>query len=271
MLPVMATTLRKQREVERRHALILDHARRMLLERGYLGLTMDRLAAATEYSKGTLYEHFSCKEEVVIALVIETAGVRAGLFERAARFEGRPRERMVAIGEAIEVFVHLHPDHFKSEQVIRAASVRDKTSPARQADLARCELRCMSAATGIVRDAVAAGDLTLPADMTPEELTFGLWATSCGVFSIVAGGFDLALLGVPDPIATYHRTIDRLLDGLGWQPLASDWDFDAVQARVRAEVFPDEWARLAGGPALPAALAAPPAAGARTARAGRGS
>ena len=41
----------------------------MLLERGYLGLTMDRIAKATEYSKGTIYHHFSSKEVLLEALV----------------------------------------------------------------------------------------------------------------------------------------------------------------------------------------------------------
>ena len=48
----------------------------MLLEKGYLGLTMDRIADEAEYSKGTIYQHFTCKEEIVAALGIRSAKKR---------------------------------------------------------------------------------------------------------------------------------------------------------------------------------------------------
>ena len=64
----METLSRKQREIQEREALILEVAREMLLERGYLGVTMDRIAQAIEYSKGTVYQHFSSKEDVLVAL-----------------------------------------------------------------------------------------------------------------------------------------------------------------------------------------------------------
>ena len=63
------TVTRKQREIAQREDLILETARKMLLERGYLGLTMDRIAEEIEYSKGTVYQHFSSKEDLISTLV----------------------------------------------------------------------------------------------------------------------------------------------------------------------------------------------------------
>jgi len=50
---------RKQREIATREQLILDTAQNILHEQGYSHLTMERIAEATEYSKGTIYYHFS--------------------------------------------------------------------------------------------------------------------------------------------------------------------------------------------------------------------
>ncbi len=47
----MSTLTRKQREVHQRELMLLDVARKMLVENGYAGLNMDRLAEATEYSE----------------------------------------------------------------------------------------------------------------------------------------------------------------------------------------------------------------------------
>ena len=168
----MATSTRKQREIAEREELVLDVARGMLLEGGYLGLTMDRIAAATEYSKGTIYQHFPNKEEILAALAIQTATVRSDLFERASRFRGRPRERMVALSVAANLFYQLHADHFRCEQVIRTNSIRSKTSAERQAQMAGCEARCLTIVSGVIRDGIAQGDLELPEDMTPEEVGF---------------------------------------------------------------------------------------------------
>jgi hypothetical protein len=33
--------------------------------------------------------------------------------------------------------------------------------------------------------------------------------------------------------------VDVLLDGLGWKPLSSKWDYDAVDRRIKKEIFPE--------------------------------
>jgi AcrR family transcriptional regulator len=233
----MATKTRKQREIEARHRKILKVAGRHLLEKGYLGLSMDKIAAEVEYSKGTVYQHFNCKEAVVATLALETARIRIGLFETAATFRGSPRERMTAVGLAAELFVLHFPDHFLCEQIARNA-VREKISAEQQQELAFCEQRCMGVCTGLVRDAIAAGDLTLPPDTCAEELAFGLWAAAYGVFSIVVSKtFPLKLLGIEDPLVTLRKNQHRLLDGYGWRPLSHEHDYEAAAQRIFTEVL----------------------------------
>ena len=248
----MAPRTRKQREIHERHGLILDVARRLLLERGYLGLTMDRIAAATEYSKGTIYQHFSCKEEVVISLVIETAKIRAALYERAATFQGGTRERLTAVGAAAEQFVRRYPDHFQSELVIRTSSVRQKCSAEKQVEMAGCEQRCMQVVTGIVQSGIAAGDLTLPDGLSPGDLTFGLWSMYVGAFVLAASDAPIDQLGVTDPARALNETYARFLDGYGWRPLSTEWDYDAKLERVYREVFPEALSKAAPRRSAPA-------------------
>ena len=241
----MATSTRKQREIEAREELLLATAARLLGEQGYLGFTMDQLAAATEYSKGTVYNHFRSKEEVMVALCTQTGRVRVSWFERAALFQGGSRERMTAVGVSIELFVRLHPQHFAVEQIVTADSIRQKISDERAESLQAAELGCVETVRGIVRDAVSHGDLEMPADTDPTSLVFGLWALSYGGLSMIAGKPTLADIGLADPLATLRRNQQALMDGHGWAPLTNDWDYDATRARVLEEVFPDE-ARRAG-------------------------
>lgn len=240
----MATSTRKQREWQQREDLILDVARQMLLEGGYLGLTMDRIAEAVEYSKGTIYQHFSCKEEVMGALCVQSLEQMGALFEQAATFKGRTRERLMAIGVAYDLFVQLYPHHFQSAQILQTASIRDKMSAERLQRLEACDHRCLEIVSGIIRDGIAQGDLVLPAWSSPEQLTFGLWAMASGAHAIMACK-PLDSLGIERPHDTLNNNYHIMLDGVGWQPLSHVWDYEQTRSRIRQEVFQDAYRQLA--------------------------
>jgi AcrR family transcriptional regulator len=241
----MTTASRKEREREAREGLILDVAERLLAARGYLGMNMDQIAQETEYSKGTIYQHFSCKEEVLIALTDRMAAERVAYFQRAATFRGLSRERMAAVGLSLDLFFALNPHHFVIEQIVTADSIRDKTSESRRLALQEKEGACMGVVTGIVRDAVAQGDLAMPEGVTAEGIVYGLWITTAGGMSMMIGKPDLRHLGFGDPAEALQRTQNAILDGYGWRPLTGEHDYEASRQRALVEVFPDE-ARRAG-------------------------
>jgi AcrR family transcriptional regulator len=241
---MMTTLTRKQREIQDREQRILDVARTMLMDGGYLGLNMDRIAAALEYSKGTIYQHFACKEDIILALVNETQQKRLELFERAATFRGSSRERLAAIGFSSELFVRLFPEHFNVERIIRASSIWEKTSEEGRRTMRACESRCIGIVSGIVREGMAAGDIALPDSLSPEDLVFGLWSTTFGGYSIIATSDSLVELGIRDPFEAIRQNITRVLDGYGWRPLSSEHDYDQVGARISQEIFADETRHL---------------------------
>ena len=130
---------------------------------------MDRIAEELEYSKGTIYLHFSCKEEILLALAGESMETRLQMFRRAADFRGRARERMTAVGVACELIFQLRPDDMKIEHAVRMASIYEKSTENRRRFLESCEQNCMGTLAGIVRDGVVSGDLHLPADFGPSN------------------------------------------------------------------------------------------------------
>ena len=235
---------RKQREIAERESRILAVARASLIEDGYHGVSMERIAQALEYSKGTIYNHFSCKEEVIIAVAIETMNRRTAMFERAAAFVGRSRERMLAVGCAAELFFRLFPDHFRVEQIIRSASIWEKTSEKRRNAMESCEHRCIGILAGIVRDGIANRDLVLPEHICPEELVFGLWSMTHGAFQLANSGDSLQHVGIRQPLEVLRVHQHRLLDGYGWLPLSTQHDYSVVMERLQADTFAEEFAQL---------------------------
>ena len=236
----MTTLSRKQREIADREARILEVSRPMLVQEGYHGLSMEKVAAELEYSKGTIYNHFCCKEEIIIALAVQTTEKRTRMFARGAAFAGNGRERILAVSVAAELFVRLYPDHFLFEHVIRSGSIWEKTSESRRSVILGCEQRCMNIVSGILRDAVVSGELVMPEKMTPETLVFGLWSLTFGAYSIIATSDSLGDLGVSHPFVAVREHVMRLLDGYDWRPLSTVYDYEAVRHRIEDEVFADE-------------------------------
>ena len=237
----MVTLTRKQREIRDREAQILEVAREHLLGGGgYLGLSMDRIAAEMEYSKGTIYQHFRNKEEILIALANEALQLRTSMFDQASQFPGTSRQRIAAIGAAAEAFVETAPHYFMVEQIVRASSIWEKTSSERQEVMQHCERRCMAIVGGIARDAVAQGDLVLPESGSPEEVVFGLWSINLGAQTISSSSDSLSEIGIHDPVKALRTGQNQMLDGYGWRALSSDYDYSSHMDRVKQELFSDD-------------------------------
>lgn len=212
-------TTGKQREILERERQILALARPILVAEGYQGLSMDRLAAHMKYAKGTLYNHFPNKEEIVAALAIESLELRRGMFERASLMSPRSRERMMAIGSACDTYATECGEHFAVEQMLRNAVIWEKSSPKRQELVRHCEFRAMAIVAGVVRDAVAVGDLQIPPGMSAEEFVFGFWSLTYGSYALVASSPSLPDIGVTNPVRSIRYHGWTLMNGYNWQPL----------------------------------------------------
>jgi AcrR family transcriptional regulator len=233
----VSTLTPKKREILERENKILNVARPMIVHEGYNGLSMDRIAENLNISKGTIYNHFSCKEEIIIALAIQNVDKRLELFKTAAKFKGPHRHRMLAIGQAAEKFVQDFPEYFLFEQILRLSSVREKTSEKRQAVIRGCELQCMAVVAGVVDAAIASGDFTLPKKTTSESIVFGLWSLYTGGYELMLGSDSLEQLGISDVYGLVRLHAIRLLDGFDWHPLSNTFDVDKVIKRINKEFF----------------------------------
>ena len=239
----MIRTSRKQREIKQREELILSVAKDLLTRQGYLGLRMDDIAETTEYSKGTIYQHFPNKEEIILALANEALETRSALFSHAATLREKSRERLMAIGAAAELFVERYPHFFQVEQIIRINSIWEKTSEKRRNIMKSCETRCVSIVGGIVRDAVAQGDLELQDGISPEDIVFGLWSINIGAFTIASSSDSLGELGIPDAISALRQSIIHMLDGMGWKPHSSEFKSDEIVENLRENLLSSDLLR----------------------------
>ena len=229
---------RKERERAVREELILDHAQRMLLQDGFQNLNLDELAEAVEYSKGTLYLHFKTKEDIALAVVTRAQKERADLFERALKFQGRSRERIRAVGFACCHFAKEYPEYYNVEMMLKSQSFWEKADETRQHQYAMQAGRCFRTMHRLVNEGIQEGSLP-PSKLSPEQIVFSIASTAVGSHIMGRNTHALMMAGIDDPLKALCLNINLLLDGLAWKPLSAECDYDAVDRRIKKEIFPD--------------------------------
>lgn len=238
----------KRREILEREELLLDIARRMLLKSGYHGLTMARIGEAADCSKGTVYQHFSCKEDLIVALATRSVDKQRSMVEHASTLRGWARERMLAVGEATVLFARIYKDDARIFQIMTGEAILQKASARSIALLKASAHRTVDVMVGIVRDAIAHGDLILDPNTRPEDLVYPLWILGDGLKGAVWSWMSYEEIGASDPYATIIKHGLILGDGYGWKPLSSEWDHTETLRRVRRELFPVEAKKVYGVP-----------------------
>lgn len=228
----MVELTRKQKEMECRTSEILRVSRQILISEGFQGLSMKRVASQMEYAKGTMYNHFPNKEEIVLALAVESMTLRRILFEQSAIVTGPARFRMMALGAACEFFTQHCTDDFLVEQCIRNQSIWDKSSDQRQNLIRQCEGECMGIVAAIVRDAVDRKELVIPESLTPEELVFGFWAINYGSQILTFSSPSLPAIGINDPRNAIRVHCCTLLNGFAWQPVMMPAEYNEHMAKL---------------------------------------
>lgn len=166
-------------------------------------------------------------------------------YERAAALQGRARERMVALGEADELFFRLYPHHYRALQLVRVATQLNPATVRRRETLRACESRTVALLTQVISSATTSGDLTLPARQRPADIAFCVWALAFGTRALMNTATATRQLGIADGYATVCDLSDCLFDGLGWRPISHEWDYERTRRLVRTQIFGKEWTQAA--------------------------
>lgn len=241
----MSSKERKQRAFQARENLVIVEADELLKEHGYLGLNLDELAERVEYSKATLYHHFSSKEDLVLAVAIEHMLRRQDYFTRAALFRGDSREKMFGFGFADRLLSIESPHSFPLAQLVNTDSIWAKCSEARRKAFLAAADRCFDLGVTVAEEAKSRGDLS---EWSPEprQIVWGLVSISKGAHlmqeqEMFTEQLDANTGSMDYLFDSYHF----YLDGLGWKPFSRDFDFAKTEERLKAELFAEEIDRIA--------------------------
>ncbi len=230
---------RKQREVADRHDLFLTIAREMMHREGFHHMSMDRVAESAEFSKGTIYQHFSCKEEMLIQLCIRSLTRLLNLGHLAERFDGNHRERLLAFSFAHDIWQRYEPNDIGMMHNLHTDGVMQKVSPESRMQHDALELGIVNLVGGIVQCAKDAGDLP-DNSLNAPEIVFGIWSMYHGGQLLRSYDFPLSRFGIHNPGGTITTMTQVALNGLGWTPLMDEAATNALLDTFQNNYFKDE-------------------------------
>ena len=222
----------KKLEMHARDERVLALAQRIFIEEGLQAVSIDVLAKRLGFSRGTLYQRFQCKEELLLELAIRCHEQLTGVLARAGSCPGRPRECMVAMGAGIARYATLYADNLRILAVIDSEMVLEKAPAAQLQRLGQAQRAMLQIPRAIAERAVEVGDLVLPPRMTVGALCMALASLISGWAQLQRRLSGVAGLESGTPLEDILRSAHLLMDGFGWRPFFYEWDYEQVFQEV---------------------------------------
>lgn len=210
-------TTRKQREIQRRHELILVKGRGLFLRYGYHSVTMDMIARELEYSKGTIYQHFNCKECIITTLCTNFCTLVYNLLLCVTDEKNlNPRLQMLLIQEAFIILQETCPDDVQLKNLADSQPFSTKVPDELINKSNHIEQQTFVLVVGIVRRAIANKQLRLPGQTTAEDVAIGCWALAHGIFILIHDNSCASTFGLAPAKDLLRINSQLYLDGVGW-------------------------------------------------------
>jgi len=241
----MTPRMLNEEDLQAREQKIIDTAISLIAKLGIEHLTMDKVVAQVPYSKGTVYKHFSGKEDLLLAISNQAIKLLSDLFWRAFQFDGCARERMLMLNFSYLIYAILYPELFQTAICAKAPNVLGKSSPQRIQEQEQLEAKLLGALYGIIETAIKNKSLALPDYMNIPQLCFANWSMAYGTIALLSDEVEQCT-GRTDLIVERElfNQSNLLFDGLQWQPLTKDKMYRKALKNVLEQVFPKELAMI---------------------------
>jgi AcrR family transcriptional regulator len=237
-----STFNRKQREFEEREQLFIRIADHILSKDGDAELNMDKLATNSEYSKGTVYKHFSCKEDLLTAIYYEKFHVLFRLFKKVMAIPMSTRDRQIGIHVAHSLFDYRYFSESARLMSPNTTSMQGKISPRRKVKLEELQMEFQNLLLNLIQEGIDVGDIQLPVGITADMVALANQAFSFGMITMMYGSCK-----TPESYESFMYihlvSVSRLLDGYNWRPCSEECDLKKVVRKVE-EALKDDFDEL---------------------------
>lgn len=221
----------KAEKIQEREQELLQLAHQLVDDVGLNNLTMERLVALSPYSKGTIYNHFCCKEDLLAALGVHSMGLCSELMFKAQSFEGNSREQALAVHFAYHLYGLLEPALFMCVLNCKSMSVQNKASKARLEQLDKIDKQIAQLCDSFFLKGLDDGSLTIDRQNI-AYVSFANWACSFGTNLLLqnaSASFAISRLTETNRVLF---NVNLMFDGMNWLPLSKDFDYQQSWQKI---------------------------------------
>ncbi|MEZ0092835.1 TetR/AcrR family transcriptional regulator [Streptacidiphilus sp. EB129] len=213
----MRTTQRKAQEVADREQMLVQLALEMIRRDGFHNLTLSRLAEESAFSKGTVYNHFTCREDLLIELSAESARRQLRYFQAIADLPWGAVQTLYGLALAYMHHAEVSPVLFECSITARTDAVCALASENRllRRDLVESQ---MAQIIGAVVERTVSGGAYANPNLPPPVAVDALRSYILGYAAMHLLSRRFQWAQEQDQASRLH-TLASMMQGLGWPAL----------------------------------------------------
>lgn len=206
----MGTQARRERERRARREQILEAAKEVFWEKGFLNATTEEIAQRAELAVGTLYLYFQSKEELYVSLLFDSVEIFRQELERIHTLSVTPDEKLRIFWNFLYAYYREYPAYYRILTFLHSEGLQEAVSPEVIEEINRRTGHNFSLAAGIVREGMETGIYRAG---NPREVVDVLWSLLTGLVQLMEIRRNLGL-EVGDLTDLHRKAFQWIEDGL---------------------------------------------------------
>jgi AcrR family transcriptional regulator len=228
-MPVKSSE-RKIQERHHRDLLILSVARSLLAEQGVEGLSMQAIANSTDYSKGTIYQHYHCKEDVITKLVSLSGIKLVAMIDEALKQGKSLRHKIMLISAVFFMNARQQPEISSLVSMVKSPQFQGKISAENKVLIAELDHAILSRIMNLFVE-----DTGFNCQQV-KDAAFGWWSMKWGVQNVLLNEWETETLGFTEPLEFFFRSLNVFLNGFGVADDENCQSWSQIQAQGQSIV-----------------------------------
>ncbi len=181
----MGVKERKEKEKKIRGEQILRAAEKVFLQKGFENATVNDVAAQAELGKGTLYLHFTNKDDIILALSTIAIDELRQQFEKAISKKKKGADQLREAGKAYVEYCKKNPLKYRLINFYRVQPLHEKSHIVTP-HIMHCHLKA-SILMNLLHTTILKGieDGSVSKKINPFITSFMLWGVTTGVYQLM--------------------------------------------------------------------------------------
>lgn len=217
----MRTAKRRAREVAARERSFVKLALALIEREGFHNLTLGGLAEESGYSKGTVYNHFTSREDLLIELSRESFRRQLQCFQELVDLPWGSVRQLYGLTIAYLRYSQAHPVLFECSVIAHTTTIRSAASTVRMEQRELMEAQISAVVGSVVRRTVAEGSFR-GEGVSPEAAVDAVRAQVLGFSLTELDGAKFLWSAEHLESDQWLRVLTATLHGLGWPALPLD-------------------------------------------------